>query len=99
MNLQSTASTTQPWWSFDLRADSPTGASIRDGASMTVAGLGTMFSAQGCAKLAWLALAEIESGPGPYRVRVDTTNHQGDPRGTLSAGMGHDVAQLEGSTV
>ena len=56
---------------------------------MTVARLGHMYSAKGCAMVAKKALRMIESKPGSYWVWVATKGHPGDLRGKLFAGMAH----------
>jgi hypothetical protein len=87
VNLQSEASKGRLCWSFDLSASGVTGASIRDRAGMTVARLGSMYAAKGCAAVSAMALEELDSKPGSYRVWVDTKNRVGDLRGTLFLGM------------
>src|SRR5579871_1405987 len=76
-------------WTFTLKASGLTGASIRDEAGMAVVILGSTYASKGCTMVSKMALDEIETKPGSYRVWVDTKMHPGDLRGTLFAGMAH----------
>jgi len=89
VNLQSHAAKGQLCWKFQLSAMHLTGATIRDAHGMTVATLGHMYSAKGCAMVAKQALNMIESKPASYHVWVATAGHPGDLRGKLFAGMAH----------
>ncbi len=89
VNLQSNTAKDELCWTFTLTANDLTGASIRDAAGMSVAKLGSTYASKGCTMVAKMALAEIETKPGSYRVWVDTKAHPGDLRGTLFAGMAH----------
>jgi hypothetical protein len=74
-------------WKFQLHAMHPLGATVRDKHGMTVAHLGHMYRAKGCAMVPKTSLQLIEETPGHYRVWVATKNHPGDLRGKLFAGM------------
>ena len=87
VNLTLNTSTRKLCWSFDVSAKGLTGASIRDGAGMSVAALGSSYTQKGCAAASTMALDELESKPASFRVWVDTKGHPGDLRGTLFAGM------------
>jgi hypothetical protein len=89
VNLQSHASKGQLCWKFQLSVMHPLGSTIRDKGGMTVARLGHMYQAKGCAMVAKKALRLIESKPGSYWVWVATKGHPGDLRGKLFAGMAH----------
>jgi hypothetical protein len=89
VNLQSHAAKGQICWKFELSVMHPLASTIRDKSGMTVARLGHMYSAKGCAKVAKKALQMIESKPGSYWVWVATKGHPGDLRGKLFAGMAH----------
>jgi hypothetical protein len=56
---------------------------------MTVARLGHMYSAKGCAIVPKHSLSLIETKPGRYWVWVATKGHPGELRGKLFAGMAH----------
>jgi hypothetical protein len=89
VNLTSNEAKGQLCWTFSLAGSGLTGASIRDSAGMSVAKLGSMYAAKGCAMVSKMALDEIEAKPASYHVWVDTKGHPGDLRGTLFAGMAH----------
>ena len=89
VNFQSQASKGRLCWTFDVMADGVTGASIRDGAGMTVLALGNGFKAKSCVAAPASTLSMIESKLGSYQVWVATKGHPGDLRGRLSAGMAH----------
>ena len=87
VNLQSHTQQHRLCWSFDLHVMHPLGSTIRDGHGMTVAHLGDMYRAKGCAMVPKQSLALIETKPGRYWVWVATKNHPGELRGRLFAGM------------
>lgn len=87
VNLTLNATKGQVCWTFDLPAKGLTGASIRDGSGMSVASLGSMYSAKGCGAATKTAIDAIETKPGSYRVWVATKGHPSDLQGTLFAGM------------
>jgi hypothetical protein len=89
VNLQAHPTKHQLCWKFELSLMHATGATIRDKAGMTVASLGHMYRAQGCAMVSTKSLALIESKPGRYWVWVATKDHPGELRGRLFAGMAH----------
>jgi hypothetical protein len=89
VNLQSHASKSRLCWKFELSLMHPLASTIRDKGGMTVARLGHMYRAKGCAMVAKKALRMIESKPGSYWVWVATKNHPGELRGKLFAGMAH----------
>jgi hypothetical protein len=89
VNLQAHAAKNQLCWKFELTTMHVLDATIRDKQGMTVARLGHMYSAKGCAMVAKKALRLIESKPGSYSVWVATKGHPGDLRGKLFAGMAH----------
>ena len=89
VNFQSDAAKGQLCWTFDLMTTGVTGASIRDASGMVVAKLGPTYKTKSCTMVDKMALDQIESKPGSYRVWVDTKGHPGDLRGTLFAGMAH----------
>jgi hypothetical protein len=89
VNLQSHAAKGQICWKFELSVMHPLASTIRDKSGMTVARLGHMYRAKGCAMVAKKALRMIESKPGSYWVWVATKSHPGDLRGKLFAGMAH----------
>ena len=89
VNLQSHASKGRLCWKFQLSVMHPLGSTIRDKGGMTVARLGHMYRAKGCAMVSQKALRMIESKPGSYWVWVATKGHPGELRGKLSAGMAH----------
>jgi len=89
VNLQSHASKGQLCWKFQLSVMHPLASTVRDKGGMTVARLGHMYRAKGCAMVAKKALRMIESKPGSYSVWVATKNHPGELRGKLFAGMAH----------
>jgi hypothetical protein len=89
VNLRSHATEGQLCWEFQLNVMYPLDSTIRDKGGMTVARLGHMYSAKGCAMVAKKALRMIEAKPGSYWVWVATKGHPGDLRGKLFAGMAH----------
>jgi hypothetical protein len=89
VNLHAHAKTHQLCWTFDLHLMHPLDATVRDKAGMTVAHLGHMYSAKGCAMVPKQSLALIEAKPGSYWVWVATKGHPGELRGKLFAGMAH----------
>jgi hypothetical protein len=89
VNLQSHTAQHQLCWSFDLSLMHPLAATVRDGHGMTVAHLGDMYRAKGCAMVPKQSLALIESKPGRYWVWVATKGHPGELRGRLFAGTAH----------
>ena len=89
VNLQAHAAKNQLCWKFELSVMHLTGATVRDKAGMTVARLGHMYRAKGCAMVPNKSLALIESKPGRYWVWVATKGHPGELRGRLFAGMAH----------
>lgn len=89
VNLHAHAATHRLCWTFDIHLMHPLGATVRDKAGMTVARLGHMYSAKGCATVPKHSLALIEAKPGRYWVWVATKGHPGDLRGKLFAGMAH----------
>ena len=89
MNLQAHAAKHQLCWTFQMSMMHATGATIRDKAGMTVANLGHMYRAKGCAMVPKQSLALIESKPARYWVWVATKGHPGELRGKLFAGMAH----------
>jgi hypothetical protein len=89
VNLQSHAAKDQLCWKFELSVMHVLGATVRDRSGMTVAHLGHMYSAHGCATVPKAALDRIEAKPGDYWVWVATKGHPGDLRGKLFAGMAH----------
>jgi hypothetical protein len=76
-------------WKFQLHVMHPLGATIRDKSGMTVAHLGHMYRAKGCAMVPTKSLRLIETKPGHYWVWVATKGHPGELRGKLFAGMAH----------
>jgi hypothetical protein len=89
VNLQAHAAKNQLCWKFELSVMHVLGATVRDAHGMTVAHLGHMYRAKGCAMVPKKSLALIESKPGRYWVWVATKGHPGDLRGRLFAGMAH----------
>ncbi len=89
VNLQSHATKNQLCWKFELSTMHVLGATIRDKSGMTVAHLGHMYRAKGCAMVPKKSLQLIETTPGQYWVWVATKGHPGDLRGKLFAGMAH----------
>ena len=89
VNLTAHAAQHRLCWTFDLHVMHPLGATIRDAHGMTVAHLGDMYRAKGCAMEPKQSLALIESKPSRYWVWVATKGHPGDLRGRLFAGMAH----------
>ena len=76
-------------WKFQLHTMHLLGATIRDKSGMTVAHLGHMYRAKGCAMVPKKSLQLIETKPGRYWVWVATKGHPGELRGKLFAGMAH----------
>jgi hypothetical protein len=76
-------------WKFQLHVMHVLGATVRDKHGMTVANLGHMYRAQGCAMVPKKSLQLIEEKPGRYWVWVATKGHPGELRGRLHAGMAH----------
>jgi hypothetical protein len=76
-------------WKFQLHTMHVLGATIRDKSGMTVAHLGHMYRAKGCAMVPKKSLQLIETKPGRYWVWVATKGHPGELRGKLFAGMAH----------
>ena len=76
-------------WKFQLHTMHVLGATIRDKSGMTVAHLGHMYRAKGCAMVPKKSLQLIETKPGHYWVWVVTKGHPGELRGKLFAGMAH----------
>ena len=89
VNIQSKSAMHQLCWTFDVPTTGVTAASIRDAHGMTVAKLGSMYKAKGCAMVPAKAFSLIDARPGAYWVWVDTKGHPGDLRGKLYAGMAH----------
>jgi hypothetical protein len=89
VNLTAHSSRHQLCWKFQLHVMHPLGATIRDKGGMTVAHLGHMYRAKGCAMVPKMSLQLIEEKPGHYWVWVATKGHPGDLRGKLFAGMAH----------
>ncbi len=89
VNLQSHATKNQLCWKFELSVMHVLGATIRDKSGMTVAHLGHMYRAKGCAMVPKKSLQLIETKPGHYWVWVATKGHPGELRGKLFAGMAH----------
>lgn len=89
VNLQAHASKGQLCWKFQLSVMHVKGATIRDSGGMTVAKLGHMYRAKGCAMVSKMVLKKIEEKPKSYWVWVATPGHPGDLRGKLFAGMAH----------
>ncbi len=87
VNLTVNTSTRKLCWSFDVHDKRLTDASIPDGGGMSVAALGSTYSAKGCTAASTMALDELESKPASYRVWVDTKDTRAILRGTLFAGM------------
>ncbi|MFL5942541.1 MAG: CHRD domain-containing protein [Gaiellaceae bacterium] len=76
-------------WKFQLHTMHALGATIRDKSGMTVAHLGRMYRAKGCAMVPKKSLQLIETKPGHYWVWVATKGHPGELRGKLFAGVAH----------
>jgi hypothetical protein len=89
VNLTAHSSTHQLCWKFELHVMHPLGATVRDKQGMTVAHLGHMYRAKGCAMVPKTSLQLIEEKPGNYWVWVATKGHPGDLRGKLFVGMAH----------
>lgn len=89
VNLTAHSSKHQLCWKFQLPTKHVLGATIRDKSGMTVANLGHMYRAKGCAMVPKMSLQTIEEKPGHYWVWVATKGHPGELRGKLFAGMAH----------
>jgi hypothetical protein len=89
VNLTAHSKTHRLCWKFQLHVMHPLGATVRDRHGMTVARLGHMYRAKGCAMVPKMSLQLIEEKPGRYWVWVATKGHPGDLRGRLHAGMEH----------
>jgi len=89
VNLTAHSKTHRLCWKFQLHVMHPLGATVRDKHGMTVARLGHMYRATGCAMVPKMSLQLIEEKPGRYWVWVATKGHPGDLRGRLHAGMEH----------
>jgi hypothetical protein len=89
VNLTAHSSTHQLCWKFQLHVMHPLSATVRDKNGMTVAHLGHMYRAKGCAMVPKMSLKLMEEKPGHYWVWVATKGHPGDLRGKLFAGMAH----------
>ncbi|HLY84911.1 MAG TPA: hypothetical protein VKO84_00125 [Gaiellaceae bacterium] len=89
VNLQAHSAKHELCWKFQLSMMHATGATIRDESGMSVAHLGDMYRAKGCAMVKANSLAVIESKPGHFWVWVATKGHPGELRGKLHAGMAH----------
>jgi hypothetical protein len=89
VNLHAHAKTHRLCWTFDLHVMHVLGATVRDKHGMTVAHMGHMYRANGCAMVPKKSLAAIETKPGRYWVWVATKGHPGELRGRLFAGMTH----------
>jgi hypothetical protein len=89
VNLTAHAKQHRLCWKFELTTMHVLRATIRDKHGMTVARLGHMYRAKGCAMVTKKSLRLIESKPGRYSVWVATKGHPGELRGKLFAGMAH----------
>jgi hypothetical protein len=89
VNLTAHSKKHQLCWTFQLHTMHVQGATIRDKGGMTVAHLGHMYRAKGCAMVPTKSLQLIEEKPGHYWVWVATKGHPGELRGKLFAGMAH----------
>jgi hypothetical protein len=89
VNLTAHSKTHRLCWNFQLHVMHPLGATVRDKHGMTVARLGHMYRATGCAMVPKMSLQLIEEKPGRYWVWVAAKGHPGDLRGRLHAGMEH----------
>jgi hypothetical protein len=89
VNLTAHSSTHRLCWKFQLHVMHPLSATVRDKNGMTVAHLGHMYRAKGCAMVPKMSLQLIEEKPGHYWVWVATKGHPGELRGKLFAGMAH----------
>jgi hypothetical protein len=89
VNLTAHSKKHQLCWTFQLHTMHVLGATIRDRHGMTVARLGHMYRAKGCAMVPKMSLQLIEEKPGHYWVWVATKGHPGELRGKLFAGMAH----------
>lgn len=89
VNLTAHSQDHQLCWKFQLHTMHLTGATVRDRHGMTVAHLGHMYRAKGCAMVPKMSLQLIEENPGRYWVWVATAGHPGELRGRLHAGMAH----------
>jgi len=89
VNLTAHSKKHQLCWKFQLTTTHVLGATVRDKSGMTVANLGHMYRAKGCAMVPKMSLQLIEEKPGHYWVWVATKGHPGELRGKLFAGMAH----------
>ena len=89
VNLTAHSNTHRLCWRFQLHVMHPLGATIRDKHGMTVARLGHMYRAKGCAMVPTKSLQLIEMRPGRYWVWVATKGHPGELRGKLFARLAH----------
>ena len=89
VNLTAHSKTHRLCWKFQLHVMHPLGATVRDEHGTTVAHLGHMYRATGCAMVPKMSLQLIEEKPGRYWVWVATKGHPGGLRGRLHAGMEH----------
>jgi len=89
VNLQAHAAKNRLCWKFELSVMHVLGATVRDKSGMTVAHLGHMYRAKGCATVPKMSLHEIQAKPAHYWVWVATKSHPGELRGKLFAGMAH----------
>jgi hypothetical protein len=89
VNLTAHSTKHELCWKFQLHVMHPLSATVRDKSGMTVASLGDMYRAKGCAMVPTKSLHLIETKPGHYWVWVATKGHPGDLRGKLFAGMAH----------
>lgn len=87
VNLTAHSKGHQLCWKFQLHTMHVLGATVRDKSGMTVANLGHMYRAKGCAMVPKMSLQLIEEKPGHYWVWVATKGHPGELRGKLHAGM------------
>jgi hypothetical protein len=89
VNLHAHAKGNRLCWKFQLTVMHALGATVRDKQGMTVAHLGHMYRAKGCAMVPKKSLAMIEENPTRYWVWIATKGHPGELRGKLHAGMEH----------
>jgi hypothetical protein len=89
VNLTAHSKKHQLCWKFQLHTMHVQGATVRDKHGMTVAHLGHMYRAKGCAMVPKMSLQLMEEKPGHYWVWVATKGHPGELRGKLFAGMAH----------
>jgi hypothetical protein len=89
VNLTAHSKTHRLCWKFELHLLHPLAATVRDKSGMSVARLGHMYRATGCAMVPKTSLQSIEEKPGRYWVWVATKGHPGELRGRLHAGVAH----------